>query len=269
MKAVLSFVLILLLSISVTGEVVSEEVEYRYGEEVFQGYLTYNDALSDKRPGILIVHEWWGLNEHPKQRARQLAQEGYVAFALDMYGKGRVTDDPKEAGQWASQIRKDPLLARQRFEYGLNQLQEREDVDSEYIAAIGYCFGGGVCLDMARMGLDLKGVVSFHGGLSNNISKDHYNLTVPVLVCHGGEDPMVPPSEVKDFFQEMNQAGADWQLIAYGGAVHSFTNPEADQRGMKGVAYNEKADQQSWMHMLLFFRDILNAMEPVETESEQ
>jgi dienelactone hydrolase len=239
----------------------TESVEYKDGDTVLEGYLAYNDAVKGRRPGVLIVHEWWGLGEHQKRRARMLAELGYVAFALDMYGKGKLTDDPAQAGTWAGKLRGDPALAKQRFEAGLKVLREHERTDPARIAAIGYCFGGGICLEMARMGVDLDGVVSFHGTLKSAVPEaERKPITAKILVCHGADDPHVPPADVLAFMEEMRAAGADWQLIAYGGAVHSFTNPEADR---PDAHYNEKADRRSWEAMKQFLAEVFG-QDPAE-----
>jgi dienelactone hydrolase len=240
-----------------TAETHMEAVEYRDGEAVLEGYLAYDDALAGKRPGVLIVHEWWGLGAFQKETAKRLAELGYVAFALDMYGKGKLTDDPKQAAQWAGAFRSDPELTRRRFEAGLNVLREQPRTDPERVAAIGYCFGGGVCLDMARMGVDLRGIVSFHGNLGSNVPERlRKPITAKILVCTGADDPNAPPATVAAFEDEMRTAGADWQVISYGGAVHSFTNPDADRHGIKGVAYNERGARRSWEAMKQFFAEI-------------
>ena len=242
---------------SARAAVRTESVEYKDGDVALEGYLAYDDALADKRPGVLIVHEWWGLSDQQERRARMLAELGYVAFALDMYGKGKLTDDPKQAGEWAGMLRNDPELARRRFEAGLKVLRDNEHTDASRIAAIGYCFGGGICLDMARMGVDLVGVVSFHGNLKSAVPDAlRKPITAKILVCHGADDPNVLPADVAAFEDEMRAAGADWQLIAYGGAVHAFTNPDADRHGIKGVTYNEKADRRSWEAMKQFLAEV-------------
>ncbi|MBN1916497.1 MAG: dienelactone hydrolase family protein [Verrucomicrobia bacterium] len=239
---------------SARAAIYTESVEYNDGEAVLEGYLAYDDALDGKRPGVLIVHEWWGLGTHPKRVAERLAGLGYVAFALDMYGKGKLTDDAKQAGEWAGAFRTDSALAKRRFEAGLSVLRENDHVDASRIVAIGYCFGGGICLEMARMGVDLAGVVSFHGGLKSAVPEtDRKPITAKILVCHGADDPSVPPAEVAAFEEEMRAAGADWVLIAYGGAVHSFTNPDADRPTAR---YNEKADRRSWKAMRQFLAEV-------------
>ncbi|MCM2358020.1 MAG: dienelactone hydrolase family protein [Geobacteraceae bacterium] len=258
MKTVLGGILMAaLIATGAQAEVRTEKVEYRHGEAVQEGYLAYDDSLTGKRPGVLVVHEWWGLNDYAKRRAEQLARLGYVAFALDMYGKGKVTSDPKEAGRLSGYFRDDRSLMRARAAAGLAVLKGRPQVDPARIAAIGYCFGGTTVLEMARGGAELKGVVSFHGGLATPNPADAKNIRGKVLVLHGAADPFVPAAEVVAFQEEMRQAGVDWQMVFYGGAVHSFTNPDAGRAGIKGVVYDERADRRSWQAMRNFFDELL------------
>ena len=239
--------------------VYSEKVVYRHGEVQLEGYLAYDKARPEQRPGILVVHEWWGINDYVKRRADQLAQLGYVAFALDMYGKGKTTDDPDEAAQLSSVYKNDPDLARARLGAGLEQLQQLHPVKKTSLAAIGYCFGGKMVLELARSGAPLKGVVCFHGGLSTTQPSGSGEIKAKVLVLHGADDPVEPISELRGFHQEMLQAGVDWQVIIYGGAMHSFTNPAADRVGIEGIRYNEKVDRRAWQAMLGFFGEIFSA----------
>jgi dienelactone hydrolase len=257
MKTVLGGLLMaIFITTGVQAEVRTERIEYRHGTAVLEGYLAYDDALKGKRPGVLVVHEWWGLNDYAKRRAEQLARLGYVAFALDMYGKGMSTTDPKEAGRLAGLFRNDRTFGRARAAAGLDVLKSRPEADPARIAAIGYCFGGTVVLEMARAGADLRGVVSFHGGLATPNPADAKNIKGKVLVLHGADDTFASPVEIAAFQEEMRQAGVDWQMVYYGGAVHSFTNPDAGKAGIKGVAYNEAADRRSWCAMRNFFDEI-------------
>ncbi len=258
MKALLGG--LLMATLCATGaqaEIRTERIEYRHGDAVLAGYLAYDNAVTGKRPGVLVVHEWWGLNDYAKRRAEQLARLGYVAFALDMYGKGISTTDPKEAGRLAGLFRDDRPFGRARAAAGLEVLRKRPQVDPARIAAIGYCFGGTVVLEMARSGADLKGVVSFHGGLATPNPADAGNIKGKVLVLHGADDTFESPAEITAFQEEMRQAKVDWQMVYYGGAVHSFTNPDAGKAGIKGVAYDEAADRRSWQAMRDFFDEIL------------
>jgi dienelactone hydrolase len=234
----------------------TQEVEYRHGDVVLLGYLAYDDAAAGKRPGVLIAHEWGGHNDYVRRRAEQLAQLGYVAFALDMYGKGVKAANPQEASEMAGRFKADRGLMRGRAAAGLAELRKQPMVDRDRIAAMGYCFGGTVALELARSGADLDGVVAFHAGLATPAAADAKNVKGKVLVCHGAEDPFVSDAEVAAFRDEMRDAKIDYEIIAFGGAVHSFTNSDADKAGIKGSAYNEKADRRSWAAMQAFFKEI-------------
>jgi len=233
-----------------------ETVEYRHGDTVLEGYMAYDDAFQGKRPGVLVVHEWWGQNDYVRKRAERLARLGFVAFALDMYGKGKATRDAKEAAQWSGAFKADRKFGRARAAAGLDVLMKHPLVDGKRVAAIGYCFGGTVVLEMARGGANLAGVASFHGGLDAQNPAEPGSLKAKVLVLHGGDDPFVPQAQLAAFEDEMRKAGADWQVHVYGGAVHAFTNPEADGFGLKGAAYNENADRRSWEDMRVFLAEI-------------
>ncbi len=235
----------------------TEVVEYRDGDVVLEGYLAYDDAIAGKRPGVLVVHEWNGHNPYVRKRAEQLARLGYVAFALDMYGKGVRAKDAKEAGALASIYKGDRKLMRARAAAGLDVLRNQPRVDRSRLAAIGYCFGGTTALELARSGADLVSVVSFHGGLDTPTPGDARNIKGKVLALHGGDDPYVPTKQVEAFQEEMRKGGVDWQFVSYGGAVHSFTNPEAGSDNSKGAAYNERADHRSWEAMKTFFAETL------------
>ena len=249
-------ILILLSSINTQAALRTEVVEYKHGDIVLEGYLAYDDAVKGKRPGIIVVHEWWGLNPYARMRTEQLAKLGYIAFAIDMYGKGVRAKDPAEAGSLSGIYRGNRPLMRSRANAGLEVLRNHPLANVNRIAAIGYCFGGTVVLEMARSGAELAGVVSFHGGLSTPNPSDAKNIKGKVLVLHGADDPAVPPDQVIAFQDELRKAGVDWQMVSYGGAVHSFTNPEAGNDPSRGAAYNEKADNRSWEAMKTFFGEI-------------
>jgi len=236
------------------AEVVTKSVPYKQGDVQLEGYLAYDDSVTGKRPGVLIVHEWWGLNDYAKSRARELAGMGYVAFALDMYGKGVVAKDRQEAAKMSSEIKGSPLV-RTRSQTGLDILAKQELVDPDRIAAIGYCFGGTTVLELAYSGADLAGIVSFHGGLVPPRDEDK-KIKAKILALHGAIDPFVPPDAVVAFEKGVQKAGLDWQLVAYGDAVHTFTNPAAGTDKSAGAAYDEAAAQRSWQHMRLFFDEI-------------
>lgn len=219
------------------------------------GHVYWDDAAKGKRPGVLVVHEWWGLNEHSRAKAQALAEAGYVAFALDMYGEGKSTMHPQEAGQWAGAVRQNAAAGKARFDAALAQLRKNAGVDGRRIAAIGYCFGGAVVLTMAGAGADLDAVVSFHGALPTD-SIPPGTVKAKVLVAHGAEDEFVTPQTVHEFMQVMERARADWQLTVYSGAKHGFTNPDAAKAGMAQLAYDPKADRRSWQAMLALFDEV-------------
>jgi len=235
----------------------AKAIEYKDGDTVLEGYLVYDDASKEKRPGVLVVHEWMGLGAYEKGRAEQLAALGYVAFAADIYGKGIRPKDGKEAAEFAGKYRGgDRKVLRSRVNAALDLLKGQELVDPKKTAAIGYCFGGTTVLELARSGADVAGVVSFHGGLATPAAADAKNIKAKVLALHGGDDPFVKPEEVLAFQDEMRKGGVDWYFVSYGNAVHSFSNPAAGNDNSKGAAYNEKADKRSWEAMRKFFKEI-------------
>jgi dienelactone hydrolase len=239
------------------ARIVTETVAYQDGDVALEGYLAYDATREGRRPGVLVIHEWWGLGAHPKARAEKLAALGYVAFCPDMYGKGRLTDDPGQAGAWAGAFRKDPHGAgRRRVRAGYDILVKHARVDPARTAAIGFCYGGTVALELAWSGADVKGVVSFHGNPAPPPAADAADVKSAVLVCHGADDAFVPDAALEAFEEGMRSAGLDWMLVKYGSAVHSFTNKGADARGMKGVKYNAAADRRSWAHMRSFFHEL-------------
>ena len=239
------------------AEVTTEVVEYRHGDVVLEGYLAYDAGVQGKRPGVLVAHEWDGHNPYVRKRAEQLARLGYVAFALDMYGKGVRPKDAKESAALAAIYKGDRKLMRARAAAGLDVLRSRPEADPAHLAAIGYCFGGTTVLELARSGADLAAVVSFHGGLDTPTPGDARNIKGKVLALHGGDDPFVPGKQVEAFQEEMRKGGVDWQFVSYGGAVHSFTNPGSGNDNSKGAAYNERADRRSWESMKTFFAETL------------
>lgn len=238
------------------AKILTEVIEYRHGDVVLEGYLAYDDALDGKRPGVLVVHEWWGINPYIKNRVEQLAGLGFVAFAADIYGKGIRPGSTEEASRVAGSYRSDRMLLRQRARAGLDVLNSYPLVDVKRTAAVGYCFGGTTVLEIARSSAQISGVVSFHGGLSTPAPASPNSVNTRVLVLHGGNDPFVPDREVVAFTEEMRKSGADWQIVSYGGAVHSFTNPASGNDPSKGLAYSEAADRRSWEAMQAFFREI-------------
>ncbi len=235
------------------GEVVTKDMTYTHGDVELVGYLAYDDAVEGKRPGVLVIHEWWGLNDYAKRRARMLAALGYVAFAADMYGRGKVTADPKQAGQWAGHLNQDKDQWMARAKVGLKVLADQPQTDGEKLGAIGYCFGGSTVLNLAIGGADLDAVVSFHGSLPAPTGDE--KIKAAVLVCHGAADGFTEPAAITALTQGMNRSGADWQMVMYGGAKHSFTNPGADGYGMDGVSYDKRADHRSWAHMKRWLKE--------------
>ncbi len=239
------------------AEIRTEVVAYKDGNVTLEGYMAYDDQFAGKRPGVLVVHEWVGHNPYVRKRAEQMARLGYVAFALDMYGKGVLAKDTKEAAALAGKYKEDRKLMRSRAAAGLDVLRKHPMVDATRLAATGYCFGGTVVLELARSGADLRSVVTFHGGLDTPAPDDARNIRGKVLVLHGGDDPYVPPAQIAAFEEEMRKGGVDWQLFVYGGAVHSFTNPDSGSDNSKGAAYNERADRRSWQAMEAFLAETL------------
>lgn len=252
----------LLIGLAAAGQNLAEAtiktrtVEYKDGDTVLEGYLAYDDAIKGKMPAVLIVHEWTGLGEYVKKRAEQIAGLGYAAFAVDIYGKGIRPDSREEAAKQAGIYRSDRQLMRRRAIDGLKEVKKFSFVDDSRIAAIGYCFGGGVVLELARSGAELKGVVSFHGNLDTPNPEDAKNIKAKVLVCHGADDPYVTQEQVIAFWNQMQKTKVDWEMIIYGNAVHGFTNPEHGNDPSKGAAYNKEVDKRSWEAMKAFFKEI-------------
>jgi dienelactone hydrolase len=256
MKKLLMILAVLLFSINAEASIITKNIQYKQGDTVLEGYMAWDDAKNEKRPGILVVHEWTGINDHVKQRAEMLAKLGYVAFAADIYGKGIRPAVQSEAAKTAGIYKDDRPLMRARVRAGLEELKKQKRVDPHRIAAIGYCFGGTTVLELARDAADIRGVVSFHGGLSTPTPQDAKNIKAKVLALHGADDPFVKADEVAAFQDEMRKGGVDWQFVSYSNAVHSFTNKAAGSDNSKGAAYNEKADKRSWEAMKTFFTEI-------------
>ncbi len=227
-------ILMLILVSSIThAEIIGKVVDYTANNVALKGYIVYDNTLKEKRPAIIVVHEWWGVTDYPKKRAEMLASLGYVAFAVDMYGDGRVADNPGDAQKFAGESMKDPALLKAKFMAAIELLKKNEHVDSTRIAAIGYCYGGGVVLNMARAGVDLKGVVSFHGSLTTTTPAEKGNVKAKILVCNGGADKFISKNDIKNFKQEMKKADVDFKFLSYEGALHAFTNPAATELGKK------------------------------------
>jgi len=240
-----------------TAAVQTKEIEYTQDGTTLQGVLAWDDARTGKQPGVIVVHEWWGLNEHARHSAEKLAEAGYVAFALDMYGKGKVTMHPADAQAFMQEAMKDPAVVAARFHAARAELLKDPHVDPTRIGAIGYCMGGGVVLGMARAGEDLKAVATFHGALATDHPAEKGKIKPRLLIMTGAADPMVDKAQVAGFEKEMKAAGAKYQVITYPNAKHGFTNPDADKAGMAALSYNADAAQKSWAAMLKMFKETL------------
>jgi dienelactone hydrolase len=247
----------LLCAFSGRAAVQFQKVEYKQGDTVCEGLLVYDDLFKGPRPGVIVAHQWKGVTDYEKMRAELLALRGHVALCADIYGKGVRADNPKDAAALAGKYKSDRPLLRARVNAALDFLRKQERVNSNQIAAIGYCFGGTTVLELARSGANVLGVVSFHGGLNTPTPADAKNIKAKVLALHGADDPFVPDTEVLAFQKEMRDAKVDWQLVAYGGAVHSFTDKNAGNDNSKGSAYNAAADLRSWREMKMFLDEML------------
>lgn len=237
------------------ARLVNQALTYRQGEQVFEGRLVYDDAVKARRPAVMVVHEWWGLNDYVVGRAEMLAKLGYVAFAADMYGRGVKARTPEAAGKLAGALRGDRALMRSRARAAWDALAARPEVNPARMAVMGYCFGGGVALELARSGAPMAGVVSFHGGLETPDPASS-RIQGKVLVLHGAEDPAVPMKDVLAFQDEMRRHQVNYQINMYGGAVHAFSNPAAGNDPSKRSAYNAQADKRSWAELVMFLKEI-------------
>jgi dienelactone hydrolase len=255
MKRILWTAVVALVPSLAHAKVVTKTVTYKDAGTELKGFFAWDDAKSGKRPGILVVHEWWGLDEYAKMRAKKLAELGYVAFALDMYGEGKVTEHPKTAGQWAGMIRSNQKAWQQRGLAGLKVLKGHELVDSSKLAAIGYCFGGATVMQMAYGGAELAAVVSFHGSLPP-APEGVASIMPRVLVAHGRDDKFIPAERIVAFQDGLDRAKAKWEMSIYSGTRHGFTNPGAGAYGMENLAYNETADKHSWAAMMKLFGEV-------------
>jgi len=238
------------------AKVVTKTIEYKQGATVLEGYLAYDDAATAKRPGVLVVHAWMGIDDNARKRAEMLADLGYVAFVADIYGKGIRPKDRDEAAKQAGKYKTDRALLRQRVNAGLAELVKNPKVDTTRTAAIGYCFGGTTVLELARSGAKVNGVVSFHGGLDSPTPADGKNIKAKILVLHGAADSGISATDKAAFEKELADAKVDWQLVEYGGAVHCFTHKDAGNDPSKGCAYDAAADARSWSAMRTFFDEL-------------
>ncbi|MFY0672376.1 MAG: dienelactone hydrolase family protein [Bacteroidia bacterium] len=239
--------------------VIGEEISYEGDSIIMKGYLAYNKNLATKRPGILVVHEWWGHNEHSRAVAEKLAKQGYIAFALDMYGNGKKAEHPKDAGPFAGAVMNDFAGAKERFNAALDVLRNTEMCNADQIGAIGYCFGGGVVLNMARQQADLDAVATFHGSIGAIEKATPGSVKGKVLVMNGADDPFVSADAITSFKAEMDSAQVDYEFVNYEGAVHAFTNPAATEKGAQfdlPLAYNADVDQRSWAKLMAFLEEV-------------
>ncbi|MEM8843841.1 MAG: dienelactone hydrolase family protein [Pseudomonadota bacterium] len=252
----------LLLATSLCADVVTKHIDYQVDGAQLQGYLATPEGLVKPTPGILVVHEWWGHNEYARRRAEMLAELGYIAFSLDMYGDNKVADHPDDAKKYMQEATRDPKILIDRFNAALDLLKQQNHIDPDNIAAIGYCFGGAVVLNMARAGSEIQAVVSFHGALATQNPAVKDEVKAKVLVLHGGNDALVPEDQVEAFEKEMKAANVDYELVTYDGVDHSFTNPGADEIGEKyslPVSYDKEADENSWQHMKDFLKEVFSS----------
>ena len=256
MNRALITTIVLLIGTHAMGAIHTQTVQYTQGDTHLLGYLAYDDTTGAKRPGVLVVPEWWGLNDYAKSRAQQLAKLGYVAFAADMYGDGKTTTDPAEAPKLAGPVMNDRALMRARVNAAFDQLKMQAQVDPARIAAIGYCFGGTSVLELARSGTPVLGVVCFHGGLTTPNPDDAKNIKGRVLVLTGANDAFIPAEQRDAFAKEMADAKVNWEMDVYSDAVHAFTNPNAGKFGIPNIAYNKEADERSFARMRAFFDEI-------------
>jgi dienelactone hydrolase len=254
MRTLTTLVVTLAITAPAVAAMKTKEVAYESGGTTFKGILAWDDAVEGKRPGVVVFHEWWGLDEYAKKRAEQLAGMGYVAFAADMYGNGKVVDHPKDAGAMAGEVRKNADGWRARAQAALKVLSDFEKTDATRLAAIGYCFGGSTALQLAYSGADLDAVATFHAALPIPTPEQAKAIKGKILVCHGAEDFFISEDSIAKFQEALKEAKVDLTFESYPGAVHSFTVPGADKRMMKGMGYQAEADKKSWSSMVALFK---------------
>ena len=257
MRMLFALTLLLIGSAAAQAGIQSKAVDYSHEDVPLTGYLYWDDAIEGERPGVIVVHEWWGLNDYARKRAHMLAELGYVAFAVDMYGDGRVTTKPEQAKAWMQEVTADVEGWRERAMLGIDQLRASGLLADDQLAAIGYCFGGATVLQMSYANAPLKGVVSFHGALPAAPEEAKGKIGPQILVLHGQADSFVAPEVVTNFRNKLDEAGATWEMNTYGGVRHGFTNPDAASFGIPNLVYDERADRRSWTRMQQFFDEIL------------
>ncbi len=250
-------VMVVAMSASANAAVKTKSISYKDGEQECIGFLAWNDGASERSPGILVVHEWWGLNDYARDRAKQLAELGYVAFACDMYGDGKVTEHPKDAQAFAAEARKNVAAWRKRALAGLDVLKKQPTVNPDKLAAIGYCFGGSTALQLAYTGEKLAAVATFHAALPAPNADEAKLIKARILVCNGADDSFIPPAALSSFKKALDEAAVVNQMVQYPGAVHSFTVPDADKHNIPGMKYNKTADEESWKQMKQLFSEML------------
>jgi dienelactone hydrolase len=234
---------------SIQADVQTKNITYKHGDVECHGYLAWDDAVQGPRPGVLVLHEWWGLNDYARKRAEQLAKLGYVAFCADLYGEGKVTEHPKEAGEMATRVRANVQDWRQRAAEALEVLASQPQCDKSRLAAIGYCFGGSTALQLAYSGADLKAVITFHAALPTPTPQEAQQIKPTILICNGADDKFIPEPAIQSFRNALDKAGVKYEFVSYPGAVHSFTVPDADRHQNPGMKYNKAADEDSWKRM--------------------
>jgi dienelactone hydrolase len=257
-SGIIAFAALCLFSASALAEIKSKEVDYKSGDVVMKGYIAWDDSIKGKRPAVLVVHEWWGHNDYARKRADMLASLGYTAMAVDMYGDGKQASHPEDAGKFAGAVQKNMPVAEERFNAAMEILEKEPTVDAANVAAIGYCFGGGLLLELARRGLDVDAIVSFHGSLGTQNPAEKGAVQTRIAVFNGAADPWAKPEAVTAFKEEMDNAGVDYIFVDYPGALHAFTNPDADENAKKfglPLGYDAEADKDSWEKMKAFLKE--------------
>ena len=252
----------LALAATARADIRTSQVEYHDGDAVCEGYLAFDDSTTAVRPGVVIFPAWWGLTEEPKNKAVELAKLGYVAFVADVYGGGKTTEDPAQAGKWAGPFHQDRKMTRVRCQAALDTLNAQKYVDKDKVAATGYCFGGMCALELARAGAPLVGVVCFHGDLTREANEGPDQIKAKILICHGADDPTsgASPKVLAAFEQEMKDVKADYQINIYANAMHAFTDPGSDHFGIAGIKYNAEADHRSWAAMQSLLGEVFKPM---------